>query len=288
MKRGCPVQIFRTSSFSGVPRTSPTCPRPGPQHLRPWPVLPASWVFRPKAPTGLVPSAERAKWELWILIKKYIFSKPGRYLFSHCENSEMSESCPPRLDADYCVYSSAAGTAPCVHTCCVTQSCPAPCDPLDCGPPGSSAHGILQARVLEWGATPSCRGPSWPGMAPRLLRLLHWRVLHCQCHLRSQTALRAMYQGQERRRLRRTVLTDVLIISQWQRREIKKKIPLKIEGLHCRVIQATSHSARGRERERHPAGFLRGFTVLWKRQAKDTDLLRTRLFKPICSRRELC
>ena len=125
-------------------------------------------------------------------------------------------------------------------------------------------------------------------MIPRLLRLLHWRVLHCQCHLRSQTALRAMYRGQERRRLRRTVLTDVLIISQWQRREIKKKIPLKIEGLHCRVIQATSHSARGRERERHPAGFLRGFTVLWKRQAKDTDLLRTRLFKPICSRRELC
>ena len=26
------------------------------------------------------------------------------------------------------------------------------CDPMDCSPPGSSAHGILQARVLEWGA----------------------------------------------------------------------------------------------------------------------------------------
>ena len=34
----------------------------------------------------------------------------------------------------------------------VAQSCPALCDPLDCSPPGSSIHGILQARTLEWGA----------------------------------------------------------------------------------------------------------------------------------------
>ena len=32
------------------------------------------------------------------------------------------------------------------------QSCPTLCDPMDCNPPGSSAHGIFQARVLEWGA----------------------------------------------------------------------------------------------------------------------------------------
>ena len=35
----------------------------------------------------------------------------------------------------------------------VAQSCPTPSDPMDCGPPGSSVHGIFQARVLEWGAT---------------------------------------------------------------------------------------------------------------------------------------
>ena len=34
----------------------------------------------------------------------------------------------------------------------VTQSCPTLCDPVDCSPPGSSVHGIFQARVLEWGA----------------------------------------------------------------------------------------------------------------------------------------
>ena len=32
------------------------------------------------------------------------------------------------------------------------QSCPSLCDPMDCSPPGSSVHGIFQARVLETGA----------------------------------------------------------------------------------------------------------------------------------------
>ena len=32
------------------------------------------------------------------------------------------------------------------------QSCPTLCDPMDCSHPGSSVHGIFQARVLEWGA----------------------------------------------------------------------------------------------------------------------------------------
>ena len=34
----------------------------------------------------------------------------------------------------------------------VIQSCPTPSDPMDCSLPGSSVHGIFQARVLEWGA----------------------------------------------------------------------------------------------------------------------------------------
>ena len=34
----------------------------------------------------------------------------------------------------------------------VSQSCPTLSDPIDCSLPGSSVHGIFQARVLEWGA----------------------------------------------------------------------------------------------------------------------------------------
>ena len=38
---------------------------------------------------------------------------------------------------------------------------------MDCYPPGSSVHGILQARILEWVAMPSSRGSSQPGIEPR-------------------------------------------------------------------------------------------------------------------------
>ena len=38
------------------------------------------------------------------------------------------------------------------------QSCLTHCDPVDCSPPGSSVHGISQARILEWVAMPSSRG----------------------------------------------------------------------------------------------------------------------------------
>ena len=41
-------------------------------------------------------------------------------------------------------------------------SCVHSCDPMDCSPAGSSVHGILQARILEWVAAPSSRGSSWP------------------------------------------------------------------------------------------------------------------------------
>ena len=36
------------------------------------------------------------------------------------------------------------------------------CNPMDCSPPDSSVHRILQARILEWFAMPSSRGSSWP------------------------------------------------------------------------------------------------------------------------------
>ena len=42
------------------------------------------------------------------------------------------------------------------------QLCLTLCDPMDCTPPGSCVHGILQARRLEWVAMPSSRGSSRP------------------------------------------------------------------------------------------------------------------------------
>ena len=55
------------------------------------------------------------------------------------------------------------------HSFCVSESesevlqlCPTLCDPMDCSPPGSSVHGIFQARVLEYGAISFSRGSSQP------------------------------------------------------------------------------------------------------------------------------
>ena len=51
-----------------------------------------------------------------------------------------------------------AGAAVCL----AAQWCPTLCDPMDCSPPGSSVHGILQARTLEWVTMPFSRGSSPP------------------------------------------------------------------------------------------------------------------------------
>ena len=53
----------------------------------------------------------------------------------------------------------------------VTQLCLTLCDPMDCNPPGSSVHGILQARILEGAAIPFSR--EWN---LHLLHLLHWQA----------------------------------------------------------------------------------------------------------------
>ena len=48
----------------------------------------------------------------------------------------------------------------------VARSCPTPRDSMDCSPPGSSIHGIFQARVLEWGAIAfSAFGPYLHGIS---------------------------------------------------------------------------------------------------------------------------
>ena len=57
------------------------------------------------------------------------------------------------------------------------QSFPILCNSMDCSPPGSSVHGILQARILEWVAMPSSRGSSpTQGLNLSLLCFLHWQL----------------------------------------------------------------------------------------------------------------
>ena len=62
----------------------------------------------------------------------------------------------------------------------VTQSCPTLGDPMHCSLPGSSVYGLLQVRILKWGAIPISRGSSWPR------DLSHCKhILYCVSHQES-------------------------------------------------------------------------------------------------------
>ena len=69
------------------------------------------------------------------------------------------------------------------------HSCPTLCDPMDYSPPGSSVYGILQARILEWVATLSSRGSSWPRdwTVISFVSCIGRPVLNQQCHLGSRS-----------------------------------------------------------------------------------------------------
>ena len=53
----------------------------------------------------------------------------------------------------------------------VAQSCPTLCHPVDCSPPGSSIHGVFQARILEWVSISLSRGSSQPRDWTQVFRL---------------------------------------------------------------------------------------------------------------------
>ena len=67
------------------------------------------------------------------------------------------------------------------------QECPAVCSPVDWGLPGSSVHGILQARILEWVTMPSSRGSSPPRDRTCIsyVSCIDRQALYHWCHLGS-------------------------------------------------------------------------------------------------------
>ena len=66
----------------------------------------------------------------------------------------------------------------CIGLLCWAQSCLTLCNPMDCSALGSSVHGILQARILEWVAMPSSRGSSNPRIEPVSLETYHLLLIY--------------------------------------------------------------------------------------------------------------
>ena len=82
----------------------------------------------------------------------------------------------PSLSPEFCSNLCPLSVCVCVCVLKLLQSCSTLCDPMDRSPPGSSIHGILQARIPERVATFSFRGSSWPKDRTHLLCLLHWQA----------------------------------------------------------------------------------------------------------------
>ena len=68
----------------------------------------------------------------------------------------------------------------------VAQSCPTPSNPMDCSPPGSSVHGTVQARVLEWDAIAfslfmlgNCKSPN---LSKEKIKICHLTCKECSLH----------------------------------------------------------------------------------------------------------
>ena len=103
-----------------------------------------------------------------------VFSKSNLIPFPHVQDQKkfnISNLVAPSFLLSYCP-----------QLVLVAQWCPILYDPLGCSPPGSSVHGILQVRILEWVAIPFSKGPSWPRDWTHT-GLRHCRpILYCLSH----------------------------------------------------------------------------------------------------------
>ena len=77
-------------------------------------------------------------------------------------------------DSGLVIYEDLRGPLPDIvmHALCsvavVMSNCIDCCNPVDCSPPGSSVHGILQTRIVKWIAMPFSKGSSQPGSRDRV------------------------------------------------------------------------------------------------------------------------
>ena len=100
----------------------------------------------------------------------------------------------------------------------VTQSCPTLRDPMDCSPPGSSVHGIFQARVLEWAAIAFSDSSSLLGFKPSNLAL-DCTISYC-CGQWIGRENKRVTGVSKRRRKRGSIILQCFPVSGWFHRQL--------------------------------------------------------------------
>ena len=110
----------------------------------------------------------------WICLVPSLYNHKGYDLdhtWRHSDFPYFLQSEPEFCNKEFVIWAVVSSRAcfcrlyrasPLAMLCLVAQPSPTLCNPLDCSSPGSSVHRILQARILEWVAMPSCRGSSQP------------------------------------------------------------------------------------------------------------------------------
>ena len=98
--------------------------------------------------------------KLWLLPGHFRFHKPMDKKMSLSQQAHR-----PWSSGDSCC-------------CLVAKSCLTLCNPMDCSPPGSSVHGISQARVLVWVAISFSRGSSQPRDRTQVSYISRWILYH--------------------------------------------------------------------------------------------------------------
>ena len=136
------------------------------------------------------PFVQRAQLDLWNPSQRGV---PGGQATGRTWPAPRTESLAPVAGPSLCLCPLCQGIlhffllSRVLTMCWVTRSCPTLCNPMGCSPPGSSVHGVLHTRVLEWVAISSSRGSSWPrnGTHVSCVSCIDRQILYHWCHLGS-------------------------------------------------------------------------------------------------------
>ena len=126
----------------------------------------------------------------------------------------------------------------CMRVCSVAQSCLTLFDPRDYSPPGSSVHGILQARILEWVVISFSRGSSWPRdrtWVSCIGRWIHYHWFTREAQLQEHACLIFQFSFCRKSWAGLTAILSFCLRSPWTFRKLGQAVRKEVLDFHMRT-----------------------------------------------------